>query len=314
MKKDNKSGMSVITLLMICILQLVGIRVFAQSQRVKKKPNIVLIFMDDMGYGDVEAYGGINYETPNIDKLADEGMRFTNFYAQPICSASRAALLTGSQPPRVQLTMALWPHSKTGLNPKEETIADMLKKEGYATGMVGKWHLGDARKFLPLQQGFDMYFGLPYSNDEWPHGYRGFMPKWGSKMPPLPLIDGNKTVQYIRNFKEMSTLTPRYTQRADSFITANKDRPFFLYFAHSLPHVPLAPSKRFAGRSKQGMYGDVMMEIDWSVGQVMKTLKKDGLVNNTLVIFTSDNGPWLNFGNHAGSAGGLREGKQTTFD
>jgi len=278
-------------------------------------PNIVLIFMDDMGYGDVGPYGSIDYNTPHIDRLAAQGMRFTNMYAQPICSASRAALLTGSQPPRVGVTMALFPHSNIGLNPKEETIADILKKRGYATGMVGKWHLGDAKKFLPLQQGFDMFLGLPYSHDMWPKGYRNTpINKIRSEMPPLPLIDGNKTVQYISNFEQMDRLNKHYTERAVQFINQHKDQPFFLYFAHNLVHTPLFASKQFQGKSKQGLYGDAVEAVDWSTGQIMKTLKENGLDDNTLVIFTSDNGPWLKFGNRSGSAGGLREGKATTFD
>jgi arylsulfatase len=280
------------------------------------RPNIVIILLDDVGYGDMENYGGIGYTTPHIDKLAAQGMRFTNFYAQPSCSVSRAALLTGSQPQRVGMTGVLMPHSKKGLNPKEETIADMLKKQGYATGMVGKWHLGDAKKFLPLQQGFDMYLGLPYSNDMWPRNYQGHLrPKSDprSKRPPLPLIDGNKVVEDITSFTKMDSLNIRYTKRAVHFINRHKNQPFFLYFAHNMAHTPLFVGDKFKDKSKEGMYGDVMEAIDWSTGQIMQTLKKDGIANNTLVIFTSDNGPWLNFGKYAGSSGGLREGKSTTF-
>ncbi len=285
-------------------------------------PNIILIYMDDMGYGDVDSYGGIDYTTPNIDKLAAQGMRFTNFYAaQPICSASRAAILTGCYPNRIGLHGALPPHSKIGLGSKEETIADVLRKKGYATGIIGKWHLGDNPKFLPLQHGFDYYFGLPYSNDMWPMNYDGNPvkptdPAWGRKhaKPPLPLIEGNKPIRYIRNMKDQNMLTTWYTEKAVNFIGKYKNRPFFLYLAHSMVHVPLAVSDKFRGKSKQGLFGDVMMEIDWSVGQVMKALRDEGIDKNTIVIFTSDNGPWLNFGNHAGSAGGLREGKSTTWD
>lgn len=285
----------------------------------RKTPNIVLIFMDDMGYGDLTSYGAIDYITPNLDKLATQGMRFTNFYAaQPICSASRAAILTGCYPNRIGLTGALFPGSNIGLNSEEETVPEMLRTKGYATAMVGKWHLGEAQQFLPLQHGFDKYFGLPYSNDMWPVGYDGTpvtdTTNWRSKMPKLPLIEGNRTIEYIRNLNSQGQLTTRYTEKAIDFIKGNKKQPFFLYFAHSMPHVPLAVSDKFKGTSQQGLYGDVMMEIDWSVGQVMKALKDNGLEDNTLVIFTSDNGPWLNFGNHAGSAGGLREGKQTTWE
>ncbi|MHB1178366.1 MAG: sulfatase family protein [Daejeonella sp.] len=282
-------------------------------------PNIVVIYMDDMGYGDVDAYGGIDYTTPNIDKLAAGGMRFTNFYAaQPICSASRAALLTGCYPNRIGFYGALGPHSKIGINEKEVTIADMLKKKGYATAMFGKWHLGDAEKFLPLQHGFDEYLGLPYSNDMWPVDYNGKPFKDTSysraKWPPLPLIEGNKVIRHIQTLKDQSTLTTLYTEKAVSFINRHKNKPFFLYLAHSMVHVPIAVSDKFKGKSKQGLFGDVMMEIDWSVGQVMKALHENGMDKSTLFIFTSDNGPWLTFGNHAGSTGGLREGKATTWE
>lgn len=294
----------------------------AQSQSLPARPDIVLIYMDDMGYGDVEAYGGMGYTTPNIDKLAAHGMRFTNFYAaQPICSASRAAILTGCYPNRIGFHGALGPYSKIGLSKKEETIADMLKKVGYVTACIGKWHLGDKKKFLPLQHGFDYFFGLPYSNDMWPMNYGGKPVKPSDpfykrkiKKPPLPLIEGNKVVRIIKNMDDQNMLTTWYTERAVKFIDEHKDQPFFLYLAHSMVHVPLGVSDKFRGKSKQGLFGDVMMEIDWSVGQVMKTLKKHGLINNTLVIFTSDNGPWLIFGDHAGSAGGLKEGKATTWD
>lgn len=284
-----------------------------------KQPNIVLIFMDDMGYGDLDAYGGIDYATPNIDKLAAQGMRFTNFYsAQAICTASRAGILTGCYPNRIGIFGAISPNSKIGLSSKEEIIPQMLKKKGYVTGMIGKWHLGDAQKFLPLQHGFDYYFGLPYSNDMWPNNYDGtpITDKNNKKgeLPLLPLIEGNKPIQFITTLKDQSMLTTWYTQKAVSFIKQHKSKPFFLYFAQSMVHVPIAVSDKFKGKSKQGLFGDVMMEVDWSVGQVMNTLKEEGIDKNTLVIFTSDNGPWLVFGNHAGSAGGLREGKMSSWE
>lgn len=284
-----------------------------------RPPNIVLIYMDDMGYGDVDSYGGIGYTTPNIDRLAAQGMRFTNFYAaQPICSASRAALLTGCYPNRIGIFGALHPNSPIGISDKEETIAGMLKKKGYATAIFGKWHLGDAEKFLPLQHGFDEYIGLPYSNDMWPVRFDG-TPADSSEperlsVPPLPLIEGNHVIRYIRNLKDQATLTTLYTEKAVDFINRHQKKPFFLYLAHSMVHIPLAVSDKFKGKSKQGLFGDVMMEIDWSTGEVMKALKKDGLENNTVFIFTSDNGPWLRFGNHAGSTAGLREGKGTTWE
>ncbi len=277
--------------------------------------------MDDMGYGDIGSFGAIDYQTPNLDNLAVEGMRFTNFYAaQAVCSASRAGLLTGCYPNRIGFSGALMPWSKMGLSDKEMTIAELLKQKGYATGMAGKWHLGHQKQFLPLQHGFDEYIGLPYSNDMWPVDYDGTpvtkdSPKpWKSKYPQLPLIDGNEKVKEIRTLADQGSLTTIYTERAVSFINKNKDKPFFFYLAHSMVHVPLGVSDKFKGKSKQGLFGDVMMEIDWSVGQVLKALKDNGLEDNTLVIFTSDNGPWLNFGNHAGSTGGLREGKGTSWE
>ncbi len=272
-----------------------------------------------MGYGDVDAYGGINYTTPQIDKLAAQGMRFTNFYAaQPICTASRAGLLTGCYPNRLGFYGAFPPNSKIGISNQEETIADLLKKKGYSTAIIGKWHLGDSKKFLPLQHGFDEYFGLPYSNDMWPVNYDGKPYKDTSnkraKHPPLPLIEGNTVIRHLNTLEDQSMLTTVYTDRALTFINRNKNKPFLLYLAHSMVHIPLAVSNKFKGKSKQGLFGDVMMEIDWSVGEVMKALKDNGIEENTIIIFTSDNGPSIRFGDHAGSAGGLREGKATTWE
>ncbi|MEX0778604.1 MAG: sulfatase [Balneolales bacterium] len=300
------------------ILLIANLNLVAQSST-DGNPNIVLIYMDDMGYGDIGVTGSIDYSTPNIDKMSSQSMQFTNFYSvSAICSASRAGLLTGAYPNRVGITGALFPDSEIGLNSEEETIADLLKGEGYATSIVGKWHLGDAEEFLPLQHGFDEYFGLPYSNDMWPVDYDDKpvtdTTKWAYNMPPLPLIEGNETVEYIRTLQDQDMLTTRYTEKAVNFIMRKKEQPFFLYFAHSMPHVPLGVSEKFRGKSKQGLYGDMMMEVDWSVGQIIKTLEDNGIDDNTIVIFTSDNGPWLNYGNHAGSAGGLREGKQTTWE
>ena len=270
------------------------------------KPNIVLIFADDMGYGDVGCYGS-RIPTPNLDRLAKEGVRFSDFYvAQAVCSASRAALMTGCYPNRVGIQGALGPNSKIGLNTNEVTIARMLKNRGYATAIYGKWHLGDAPRFLPTRQGFDDYFGLPYSNDMWPHH-----PTSGTNYPPLPLIENEKVVQLM---PDQTQLTTWYTERAVHFIQTNKNNPFFLYVPHAMPHVPLFVSDKFKGKSGQGLYGDVIMEIDWSVGQIMQALRDNGLERRTLVVFTSDNGPWLLYGNNAGSAGPLREGKATCFD
>ncbi|MEW4571351.1 sulfatase [Tautonia sp. JC769] len=272
-----------------------------------RPPNVVIIFTDDQGYADVGVFGAEGFETPHLDRMAAEGRTFTNFYAaQAVCSASRAALLTGCYPNRIGIIGALGPGAKTGLNADEVTIAEMLKPLGYATAIFGKWHLGDDPQFLPTRHGFDEYFGLPYSNDMWPHH-----PTAGDRYPPLPLIEGEEVIELN---PDQRNLTTWYTERAVSFIERNRDQPFFLYVPHSMPHVPLFVSDKFEGKSEQGRYGDVIMEIDWSVGQILDTLRRLDLDENTLVVFTSDNGPWLSYGNHAGSAGPLREGKGTTFD
>ena len=287
---------------------------------ISETPNIVLIFMDDLGYGDIGSYGATGYNTPHLDKMSQEGMRFTNFYAaQAVCSASRAGLLTGCYPNRIGISGALFPNSKKGLNTNEITIAEMLKEKGYSTAIFGKWHLGDAKPFLPLQHGFDEFTGLPYSNDMWPVDFEGNAisdtSNWRKKaFPPLPLIEGNKKIREIQTLEDQSELTTIYTEKAVDFIAKNKEKPFFLYVPHSMPHVPIAVSDKFKGKSEIGLYGDLMMELDWSVGQILKALKDNGLDENTLVIYTSDNGPWLNFGNHAGSSGGLREGKGTSWE
>jgi arylsulfatase len=274
-----------------------------------RAPNIVIIFTDDQGYQDLGCYGSPDIETPNIDKMAAEGVRFTDFYAsQPVCSASRAALLTGCYSSRVSIQGALFPDSKIGLNPEEETIADMCKTKGYATSMVGKWHLGDHKEFLPTKQGFDHYLGLPYSNDMWP----GHPANDRFHFPRLPLIKDDSVVDHFDT--DQNRLTTIYTEAATKFIRENKDKPFFLYVAHNMPHVPLFVSDKFRGKSKRGLYGDVIMEIDWSVGEIMKTLREEKLDDNTLVIYASDNGPWLNYGTHSGSALLLREGKGTVFE
>lgn len=286
-------------------------------------PNIVLFFVDDMGYGDLTITGATGYQTPAIDRMAKEGTFFSQFYvAQPVSSASRAGLMTGCYPNRIGLPGALMPQTNIGIHPEEETMAELLKKRGYACGMVGKWHLGHLTPFLPLQNGFDEYLGLPYSNDMWPVDYEGNRVTAASNLPQklrhpgLPLIDGNEKVRELWTLDDQAELTTLYTERAVRFIEKNKggEKPFFLYVAHSMPHVPLAVSDKFKGKSQQGLYGDVLMEIDWSVGQVLEALERYGLDENTLVIFTSDNGPWANFGNHAGSNGGLREGKGTTYE
>jgi len=269
-----------------------------------RPPNFVVLFVDDLGYGDLGCYGG-KIDTPNLDRMAREGMRFTDFYVgQPVCSASRAALLTGCYPNRVGILGALGPASKVGISAKEKTIAEVLKPRGYATAIYGKWHLGYQPPFLPTRHGFDDYYGLPYSNDMWPRHPT-------AKFPDLPLIEGEKTIALN---PDQSRLTTEYTERAVRFIERNRERPFFLYVPHTMPHVPLYVSDKFAGKSKQGLYGDVVMELDWSVGEILAALKKNGLDEQTLVLFSSDNGPWLSYGNHGGSAGPLREGKGTTWE
>jgi len=286
--------------------------------RRERPPNVVLILADDLGYGDLGCYGATDIETPNLDRMAAEGLRFTDFHVpQAVCSASRAALLTGCYPNRVSVLHALMPWAENGLDPDEETIAELLREKGYVCGVFGKWHLGHHPEFLPLRHGFDEYFGLPYSNDMWPVGYDG-VPVGPSdkkaRYPWPPLIEGDAKVAEIRTLADQDRLTGLYTERAVRFIEKNKDRPFFLYVPHSMPHVPLGVSAEFRGRSKRGPYGDVLMELDASVGRILGALKKAGLDRRTLVVFLSDNGPWLNFGNHAGSAGPLREGKGTEWE
>ena len=272
-----------------------------------RAPNFVIVFIDDMGYADVGCFGAQGYQTPNIDRLAAEGTRFTDFYAAAsVCTPSRAALLTGCYPQRVGLPNVLGPRAKIGISDEEATIAQMLKPLGYATACYGKWHLGHETKFLPTHHGFDEYFGLPYSNDMWPKH-----PEAPKDYPDLPLIEGDKVIQID---PDQTQLTTWYTERAVQFIEKNKDRPFFVYLPHSMCHVPLHVSDKFKGKSQRGLFGDVIMEIDWSVGQILSTLKRLDLDRNTMVVFCSDNGPWLSYGDHAGSAKPLREGKGTSFD
>ena len=290
----------------------------AKAEEPTTPPNIVLIFMDDMGYADIGSFGATAYETPNLDRLAKQGRRFTDFVtSSAVCSASRAALLTGCYHRRVGISGALFPQAKIGLNPDETTLAGICKSKGYATACVGKWHLGHRRPFLPLQHGFDQYFGLPYSNDMWPHK-PDYFPEAAknkrSNFPPLPLMEGNEVFDADVDGADHSELTVQYTEKSVAFIKDNQSKPFFLYLPHTMVHVPLYVSKRFEGKSNAGLFGDVMMEVDWSVGQVMNAIDECGLGDNTLIIFTSDNGPWLAYGDHAGSAAPLREGKQTMFE
>ena len=281
-------------------------------------PNVVVIFMDDMAYADIGPFGAKNFPTPHLDRMAKEGRKFTDFYVtQAVCSASRAGLLTGCYNVRVGILGALGPKSTHGINSKEITLAELCKQRGYATACFGKWHLGHHKEFLPLQHGFDEYFGIPYSNDMWPYhpGVRHLpMAERLKKWPHLPLIEGNQVINPKVTGKDQEQITTQLTERSVRFIEKNKDKPFFLYVPHPMVHVPLYVSDKFKGKSKAGLFGDVMMEVDWSVGQILETLRKHKLDKNTLVIFTSDNGPWLSYGDHAGSAGPLREGKGTMFD
>lgn len=268
-------------------------------------PNVVIVFADDLAYADIGCFEAQGYQTPHIDRLAKEGRRFTDFYVtQAVCSASRAGLLTGCYPNRIGINGALGPSSQIGIHADETTIAETLKAKGYATAIYGKWHLGHLPEFLPQRHGFDDYFGLPYSNDMWPHHPT-------AKFPDLPLVKGEETVALN---PDQTQLTTWYAEHAVKFIETNRDKPFFLYVAHAMPHVPLFVSDKFAGKTKRGLFGDVVEEIDWSVGQILETLDRLKLDDRTLVLFTSDNGPWLSYGNHAGSAAPLREGKGTAWD
>jgi arylsulfatase A len=259
-------------------------------QRAVQPPNIVIIYADDMGYGDLHSYGS-DLSTPNIDRLASEGTRFTNWTsANPVCSPSRASLLTGRYPTRVGVPRVLFPQDRDGLNRDEQTLADLLKTRGYLTQCVGKWHLGVTPDYLPTRRGFDHYLGIPYSND----------------MTPSVLMRDDKVVEQP---VKLETLTRRYTEEAVKFLRQSKGSPYFLYFPHTFPHIPLAASDRYRGKSPHGIYGDVLMELDWSVGEVMRTLRDTGAAENTLVLFSSDNGPW-----YQGSAGRLRGRKGETWE
>jgi arylsulfatase A-like enzyme len=269
-----------------------------------RPPNVVLIFCDDLGYADVGPFGAKEIATPTLDRMAKEGVRLTDFHTcSPVCTPSRAALLTGTYAARIGLANhVLFPKARIGLSPGEVTIAKLLKGRGYATACVGKWHVGDAAEFGPLAHGFDSYFGLPYSND--------MRVRRGEAVGP-PLVRGTEVVEHPA---DQSTLTERYTDEAVRFITANKGRPFFLYLPHTFPHIPLHASARFKGKSKGGLYGDCVEAIDWSTGRILDTIKTLGLDDDTLVIFTSDNGPWLEQKKNGGSALPLRAGKGTVYE
>ncbi len=271
-----------------------------------RPPNVVLFLTDDMGYSDIGPFGAKDIRTPNLDRLAREGRRFTSFYVgQAVCTASRAALLTGCYPNRIGLFGALNHTSTAGINENELLLSEMCKARGYATAIYGKWHLGLPPKFLPSRHGFDDYLGIPYSNDN--SKYHPIV----RDMPPLPWFDGDRVV--ARDI-DQAEFTRRLTERAVGFIEKNRDKPFFLYVPSIMPHVPIFASPKFKGQSKRGLYGDVIEEIDWSVGKILATLKKHGLDERTLVIFTNDNGPFLSYGTNAGISKPLREGKLTTFE
>jgi N-acyl-D-amino-acid deacylase len=278
----------------------------AHSAEIASRQNIVVILADDLGYGDLGCYGAKAIKTPNLDRLATEGTRFTSFYvAQPVCTASRAGLMSGCYPNRISLFGALNHQSNVGIADSELLLPEICKSQGYATAIFGKWHLGHRDKFSPLKHGFDEFLGPPYSNDNGP------LHPIVRDIPSLPLIDGDKVAELD---PDQSQFTRRFTERAVSFIERSKDRPFFLYLPHVMPHVPIFSSEKFRGQSAAGLYGDVVEELDWSVGEILGALKRLSLDEKTLVIFLSDNGPFLSYGNHAGSAGPLREGKLTTFE
>jgi arylsulfatase A-like enzyme len=270
------------------------------------KPNFVILFIDDMGYGDIGPFGATKQKTPNLDRMAREGMKFSNFYAAPVCSVSRAQLLTGCYGARVSVPGVFPPSSKHGLHPQEFTIAERLKPLGYATMCIGKWHVGDQPEFLPTKQGFDHYFGIPYSND--------MQRKSKAKgVPVVPLVRDEQVLELLDE-EAQNRIVERYTEEALKFIHANKDQPFLLYLPHTAVHTPIHPGAAFASKSQNGRFGDWVQEVDWNVGRVLDTLRELKLDQNTLVVFTSDNGPWLSKGADGGSAGPLRGGKGSTWE
>lgn len=293
---------------MIFILRLLPLlALLAVTSSFAAPPNVILIVADDMGYADLGVQGARGFKTPHLDRLATEGTRFTQFYvAQAVCTASRAALLTGTYPNRIGMQGAYNHTSRDGMHEDEWLLPEMFRERGYATAGMGKWHLGTRAKFHPLRHGFDEWLGIPYSNDN-----SKYHPSLAAEMPPLPLYDDEKIIEHD---PDQSQFTRRFTQRAVQFIERPAERPFFLYLPHVMPHVPIFASEKFRGRSRAGLYGDVMEELDWSVGEILATLQRLSLDENTLVIFMSDNGPFLSYGEHAGSAAPLREGKLTVFE
>jgi arylsulfatase A-like enzyme len=284
----------------------------------QRPPNFIIVFCDDMGYADIGPFGAKGYETPNLDQAAREGMKFTDFYVgRSFCTPSRAALMTGCIPTRVGIGGNFGPRSETGLNPDEMTIADVLKQKGYATACFGKWHLGHQPKFLPTNQGFDQFFGIPYSNDMWPfHPNVRHLPMEQrlKKWPHLPLYEGTQIINPQIMPEDQVHLTTRLAERAVQFIQEHKDEPFLIYLPNPQPHVPLFVSDKYEGTTQRGLFGDVISEIDWGVGEIISALKQADIDEQTCLVFSSDNGPWLLYGDHAGSAEPLREGKGTNFE
>ncbi len=295
-----------------------GVLNFAQSP-FEGKPNFVIIFADDLGYGDLGAYGHPTIHTPHLDRLAQEGQKWTNFYvAASVCTPSRAALLTGRLPIRSGMcsdqSRVLFPNSVNGIPADEITLAEQLKEAGYATAAIGKWHLGHREQYLPTNNGFDYYFGIPYSNDMDKVGSEKYWDMGDEQKTEVYNVPLMRNTDIIERPAEQHTITRRYAEETVSFIKEHKNEPFFVYLAHNLPHIPLFTSEEFRGTSERGLYGDVVEEIDHGVGQIVTTLEEEGLAENTIVVFTSDNGPWLVFGTHGGSAGLLRAGKGTTWE
>lgn len=280
---------------------------FLQAAGPAPKPNFVVIFIDDLGYGDIATFGSSKQKTPELDRMAAEGMKLTSFYAAPVCSASRAQIMTGCYAPRVSVPAVFFPAGNKGLNPSEITVAERLKELGYATACIGKWHLGDQPEFFPTRHGFDLYLGIPYSND-----MQRVAKETGKEV--IPLVRNDKVEQLVEE-EAQSLLTARYTEEAVKFIQANREKPFFLYLPHTAIHLPLHPGNAFLGKSANGPYGDWVEEVDWSTGQILKTLRDLKLDERTLVIFTSDNGPWMHAKtkNYA-SAGPLRGSKGSTWE
>lgn len=297
---------------LLVLVSLLGSSVLPAASAPNSKPNFIVIFCDDMGYADIGPFGAKGYATPNLDRMAAEGMIFTDFHVgRAVCSPSRSAIMTGSYPKRVSVNGNFSPTSQTGLNPAEITIAEVLQQQDYATACFGKWHLGHQPEFLPTNQGFDEFYGLPYSHDMWDQH-----PENGTRyhFPAMPLYEGADVINPELTVADQGAHTRKLTERTVQFIEQNKSNPFFIYLPHPLPHVPLLMDPNFKGKTVRGDYGDVIEELDWSVGQILDSLDTNGLRENTLVIFTSDNGPWLRYGNHGGSAGPLREGKGTFFE